>query len=99
MPQFLGYGAAAGIVRLYSPEIQVIPSVLRLPEPFRHGSPVRGIAYYSAMRRLMLMVVIAGTVACFAARWAIRQNQLAEDEADKSDWENEGGAVGPMSAT
>ena len=54
---------------------------------------------YSAMRRLMLMVVIAGTVACFAARWAIRQNQLAEDEADKSDWENEGGAVGPMSAT
>jgi len=46
------------------------------------------------MRRLMLMVVIVGTVAYFAARWAIRQNQLAEDEAAMSDWENEGGAVG-----
>ena len=50
------------------------------------------------MRRLIIMVAIAGTVAYFAARWAIRQNQLAEDEAAKSDWENEGGAVGPMSA-
>ena len=50
------------------------------------------------MRRLMLMVVIAGTiagtVAYFAARSAIRQNQLADDEASQSDWENEGGAVG-----
>jgi len=32
------------------------------------------------------MVVIAGTAAYLAARWAIRQNQLAEDEGANSDW-------------
>jgi hypothetical protein len=51
------------------------------------------------MRRLMFMIAIAGTVAYFAARWASRQNQLAEDESARHDWENEGGAVGPVSGS
>jgi len=51
------------------------------------------------MRRLMWMLAIAGTVAYFAARWANRQSQLAEDEAARGDWENEGGAVGPASGS
>ena len=47
------------------------------------------------MRRLIWMMAIAGGVAYFASRWANRQNQLAQDEAARRDWENEGGAAGP----
>jgi hypothetical protein len=47
-----------------------------------------------SMRRLLLMAVI-GALAYAAARWALRQSQVARDEAAKSNWENEGGATGP----
>jgi type II secretory pathway pseudopilin PulG len=46
------------------------------------------------MRRLLLMAVI-GALAYAAVRWALRQSQVARDEAAKSNWENEGGATGP----
>jgi len=34
-------------------------------------------------------------VAYFAARWALRHSQVADDEAAEADWENEGGAPSP----
>ena len=46
------------------------------------------------MRRLLLMAVI-GALAYAAVRWALRQSQVARDEAAKSNWENEGGATIP----
>jgi hypothetical protein len=47
------------------------------------------------MRRLILVAAIAGIVAYFAARWALRHSQVADDEAAEADWENEGGAPSP----
>jgi hypothetical protein len=46
------------------------------------------------MRRLLFMLAIAGSVAYFAARWARLEEERAQDEAARRDWENEGGAVG-----
>jgi hypothetical protein len=48
------------------------------------------------------MAAIAGTLAYFAMRWARRdrhwvQDELADDEIARANWENEGGAPAPSS--
>jgi hypothetical protein len=48
------------------------------------------------MRRILIIAAIMGTVAYFAARWALRERQLAEDDAAGANWENEGGAPARM---
>jgi hypothetical protein len=48
------------------------------------------------MRRLILLAVIAGAVAYLITRQARRRNEIAEDNAATSDWENEGGAAAPL---
>ena len=46
-----------------------------------------------AMRRILIFATIAAAAAYFAARWALREKQTAQDEAAGANWENEGGAA------
>jgi len=49
-----------------------------------------------SMRRLLFIAAIAAsaaTAAYVAVRWALRERQLAEDEAAGANWANEGGAA------
>jgi len=45
------------------------------------------------MRRILIFATIAAAAAYFAARWALREKQVAQDEAAGANWENEGGAA------
>jgi len=48
------------------------------------------------VRRLILMMLVAGAVVCFVRCWQRHRDAIIEDEAARSNWENEGGAPDPV---